>query len=220
MRVLVLFAHPVETSFAAALHAKAVETLRARGHEVDDCDLNAEGFDPVMTRQDRIEYYDLTVNRRRVAPYVDRLLAAEALVFSFPVWNMGFPAILKGFVDKVFLPGVSFEIKDKRRLRPAPLQHQAAWRRLHLWRLAVEDFSGGRPAASLPQAIDAIQLRAGRARRLSRALRYGSYPRGPSRGVPEQSRGDVFDLVSGEGVTKPRVIPALRRKVSLRSNDG
>jgi NAD(P)H dehydrogenase (quinone) len=112
VRILVLFAHPVETSFGAALHAKAVATLRARGHEVDDCDLNADGFDPVMTRQDRIEYYELAVNRRRVAPYVDRLLAAEALVFSFPVWNMGFPAILKGFVDKVFLPGVCFEIRE------------------------------------------------------------------------------------------------------------
>jgi NAD(P)H dehydrogenase (quinone) len=112
MRILVLFAHPVETSFGAALHAKVVETLSARGHEVDDCDLNAESFDPVMTRRDRIEYYDLSVNRRRVAPYVDRLLAAEALVFSFPVWNMGFPAVLKGFVDKVFLPGVSFDLKD------------------------------------------------------------------------------------------------------------
>jgi NAD(P)H dehydrogenase (quinone) len=112
MRILVLFAHPVETSFGASLHAKAVETLSARGHEVDDCDLNAESFDPVMTRQDRIEYYDLVLNRRRVAPYVERLLAAEALVFSFPVWNMGFPAVLKGFVDKVFLPGVSFDLKD------------------------------------------------------------------------------------------------------------
>ena len=59
MRVLVLFAHPVETSFGASLHATVVETLRARGHEVDDCDLNAEGFDPVMTRQDRIDYYDV-----------------------------------------------------------------------------------------------------------------------------------------------------------------
>ena len=51
------------------------------------------------------------MNRRNVAPYVDRLLAAEA-VFSFPVWNMGFPAILKGFVDKVFLPGVSFTLGE------------------------------------------------------------------------------------------------------------
>ena len=88
-----------------------VETLRARGHEVDDCDLNAERFDPVMTRQDRVDYYDVPRNRGRVGPYVDRLLKSDALVFSFPVWNMGFPAILKGFVDKVFLPGVSFNLK-------------------------------------------------------------------------------------------------------------
>ncbi len=105
-----LFAHPVETSFASGLHAKLVDVLRANGHKVDDCDLYAEGFDPVMSRQDRIDYHNLAVNRRNVAPYVDRLLAADALVFSFPVWNMGFPAMLKGFVDKVFLPGVSFTL--------------------------------------------------------------------------------------------------------------
>jgi NAD(P)H dehydrogenase (quinone) len=112
LSVLVLFAHPVETSFGAALHAKVVEVLRAKGHEVDDCDLNAEGFDPVMSREERINYHNLAINRRDVAPYVDRLLAADALVLSFPVWNMGFPAILKGFVDKVFLPGVSFTLGE------------------------------------------------------------------------------------------------------------
>ena len=112
MRVLVLYAHPVETSFGAAVHATLLEALRGRGHEIDDCDLNLEGFDPVMTRQDRIEYHDIDVNQTRVQPYVKRLLAAEALALSFPVWNMGFPAILKGFVDKVFLPGVSFSLKE------------------------------------------------------------------------------------------------------------
>jgi putative NADPH-quinone reductase len=112
MRILVLYAHPVETSFGAAVHETLARTLRARGHEIDDCDLNAEGFDPVMTRQDRIEYYDVGLNRRRVGPYVDRVLRAGGIVFSYPVWNMGFPAILKGFVDKVFLPGVSFYLKD------------------------------------------------------------------------------------------------------------
>jgi putative NADPH-quinone reductase len=112
MRVLVLFAHPVETSFSAALHAVTVEALVAAGHAVDDCDLNAEGFDPVLSRADRIEYHDVAVNRSRVAPYVDRLLAAEALVLVFPVWNYGYPAILKGFFDRVFLPGVSFDLVD------------------------------------------------------------------------------------------------------------
>jgi putative NADPH-quinone reductase len=118
MRVLILFAHPVETSFGAALHAQVVAALRTRGHEIDDCDLNAEGFDPVMSRQDRLDYHDKTVNRRRVAPYVDRLLAAQALVLVFPVWNYGFPAILKGFVDRVFLPGVSFEISADGAYKP------------------------------------------------------------------------------------------------------
>ena len=94
-----------------------------------------------MSRQDRIDYHDVAVNRRHVAPYVDRLLAAEALVFSFPVWNMGFPAILKGFVDKVFLPGVSFTLDERRLLRCLPSQHQASRRRLHLWRRAVADAS-------------------------------------------------------------------------------
>jgi NAD(P)H dehydrogenase (quinone) len=112
MRVLVLFAHPVETSFGAAVHRVLVDTLLKRGHEVDDCDLNAEGFDPVMSRQDRLDYHNVAVNRARVGPYVERLLAADALAFSFPVWNMGFPAILKGFIDKVFLPGVSFSLSE------------------------------------------------------------------------------------------------------------
>jgi putative NADPH-quinone reductase len=112
MRVLVLFAHPVESSFGAALHETVVGTLTAAGHEVDDCDLNAEGFNPVMTRQERIDYHDTDINRKNVERYVERLLAAEALLLVHPVWNFGYPAILKGFIDRVFLPGVSFELKN------------------------------------------------------------------------------------------------------------
>lgn len=110
MRVLVLYAHPVETSFVSALHQTVVDTLRAGRHTVDDCDLNAEGFDPVLSRQDRIDYHEVGVNRSRVELYVQRLKAAEGLVLVHPVWNFGFPAILKGFFDRVFLPGVSFDI--------------------------------------------------------------------------------------------------------------
>jgi NAD(P)H dehydrogenase (quinone) len=120
MRVLVLFAHPVETSFGAALRRRVVDSLRAGGHEVDDCDLNAEGFNPLTSRQERIEYHDPSLNRASVAPYVDRLLAAQALVLVFPVWNYGFPAILKGFIDKVFLPGVSFDLGPDGAYQPRP----------------------------------------------------------------------------------------------------
>jgi putative NADPH-quinone reductase len=113
MRVLVLFAHPVETSFGAAIHAKVVETLKKAGHEVDDLDLNAEGFQPVLTRQERLDYHDTGINRAPVEDYVRRVLRAEALVISTPIWNFGFPAILKGFFDRVFLPGVSFEMRGE-----------------------------------------------------------------------------------------------------------
>src|SRR5260370_39400360 len=110
MRILVLFAHPLETRFVAALHARILETLSVRGHEVDDLDLYAERFDPVMSRQTFIDYLDTVANRARVAPYVERLLAAEALIIVFPIWHDGLPAILKGYFDCVFLPGVAFKI--------------------------------------------------------------------------------------------------------------
>jgi putative NADPH-quinone reductase len=114
MRVLVVFAHPVETSFAAALHQTTLDGLKAAGHEIDDCDLYAEGFNPVLSREERLNYHDEAICRVPVAGYVDRVLAAEALVLNFPVWNFGYPAILKGFFDRVFLPGVSFQMIDGR----------------------------------------------------------------------------------------------------------
>lgn len=112
MRVLVLFAHPVETSFGAALHKRVLDALHTAGHEVDDCDLYAEGFDPRLTREERLGYHDLETNRAPVENYVNRVLSAEALVIVTPVWNFGHPAILKGFFDRVFLPGVSFKMKN------------------------------------------------------------------------------------------------------------
>jgi len=112
LRVLVLYAHPDPDSFVAALHRTIVGRLRAAGHAVDDCDLYAEGFDPVLSRAERLAYHDVPANRRPVADYVRRLEETEALVLVFPVWNFGFPAILKGFLDRVFLPGVSFRIEN------------------------------------------------------------------------------------------------------------
>jgi NAD(P)H dehydrogenase (quinone) len=111
-RALVLFAHPCEESFSAALHKAVVGALTANGWEVDDCDLHAEGFNPVLSAAERRGYHDLASNTGAVQSYVDRLRQADALVLIFPVWNYGFPAILKGFFDRVFLPGVSFRLVD------------------------------------------------------------------------------------------------------------
>jgi putative NADPH-quinone reductase len=116
-RALVLFAHPCAESFSAALHRTVVYGLAARGWEVDDCDLYAEGFNPVLSGAERRAYLDTGANCASVQGHVDRLRAAEALVLVYPVWNFGFPAILKGYFDRVFLPGVSFRLEDGR-VRP------------------------------------------------------------------------------------------------------
>lgn len=114
MRVLVLYAHPDPDSYCAALHATVLDALRRAGHEVDDLDLYREGFDPVLTLEERRAYHEVPGNREFVASYVERLERAEGLVLVHPVWNFGMPAIMKGFLDRVFLPGVSFRIERGR----------------------------------------------------------------------------------------------------------
>lgn len=118
MRILVLTAHPLETSFVAALRRRVVEVLRARGHQVDDLDLYAAAFDPVMSAEMLRDYVDTSKNREEVAPYVDRVLAAEALVLVYPVWFDGLPSILQGFFERIFLPGVAFRIDDENLFHP------------------------------------------------------------------------------------------------------
>jgi len=113
---LILFAHPCAESFSSALHEVVVKTLQARSWSVDNCDLNAENFSPVLTEAERRGYHEEPANIEPVRPYVERyverLQAADALILVFPVWNFGYPAILKGFFDRVFLPGVSFKLVD------------------------------------------------------------------------------------------------------------
>jgi NAD(P)H dehydrogenase (quinone) len=117
-RALVLYAHPCDDSFAATLRDTVTGALAGRGWEVDLCDLYAEKFDPVMSAEERRGYHDLASNTLPVQAHIDRLRAAQALVFVHPVWNFGFPAILKGYTDRVFLPGITFRI-DQGKVRPA-----------------------------------------------------------------------------------------------------
>jgi putative NADPH-quinone reductase len=107
LRVLVVYAHPLETSYISAVHRRVVDALEAAGHEVDDLDLYAEKFDPVLSAGQMRSYVDPTLNVREVEPYVARLRAAEALVLVFPVWFDGLPAIMQGYFQRVFTPGVA-----------------------------------------------------------------------------------------------------------------
>jgi putative NADPH-quinone reductase len=118
MRVLVVYCHPVETSFHAALHQEVLKNLRAAGHEVDDCDLYAEGFNPVLSREEWLGYHDVPGNQLALKPYIERLQRAEGIVFCFPTWCFGLPAMLKGYFDRLFMPGVAFDISDPAHVKP------------------------------------------------------------------------------------------------------
>ncbi len=119
MRVLYLYCHPLPESFHAAIRTEALAGLAAAGHEVDLLDLYAEGFDPVLTADARRHYHDTTRNQAGLETYVARLQAAEALVVQFPTWCFGAPALLKGFFDRLLMPGVAFDLSDPENVRPA-----------------------------------------------------------------------------------------------------
>jgi NAD(P)H dehydrogenase (quinone) len=72
-----------------------------------------------MSKQERENYNKTNVNTPDVVRYAERLLRAEALVLVYPVWNEGFPAILKGFFDRVFIPGVSCTMGPHGSVRPS-----------------------------------------------------------------------------------------------------
>ena len=113
MRVLVLHAHPDPESFSGALYRETLAALKQANHEVTAFDLYERGFDPVLSRAEWQGYSKVPENRIGLEADVQALLDAEAIVFVFPVWNFGLPAILKGYLDRVFLPSVSFHLTPK-----------------------------------------------------------------------------------------------------------
>ena len=118
MRILYLYCHPLEDSFHAAIRDAGVSALRANGHDVDLCDLYAEGFQPVLTAEMRRDYHDTSLNRKGIESYVERLHAAEGMVVQFPTWAFGFPAMLKGYFDRLFSPGITFDLTDPANVKP------------------------------------------------------------------------------------------------------
>lgn len=120
---MIVYAHPEPASFCAAMLETTVATLRAAGHTVAVSDLHAMGFDPVSDRRNFTTVADASRLRLQaeeshasaVGGYVpelraemDKLAACDLLVFVFPIWWLGMPAILKGWVDRVFAVGVAY----------------------------------------------------------------------------------------------------------------
>ena len=111
MRVLVIWCHPRPDSFNAALRDAAMEGLTASGHSVELRDLYAVNFDPVLSEHQRGVYFDEAENARGLENHVASLQCAEGLLLIYPTWWFGMPAMLKGWLDRVWLPGVAFHLQ-------------------------------------------------------------------------------------------------------------
>jgi putative NADPH-quinone reductase len=110
MRVLVVYCHPVPESFCAALRDRALAALAAAGHETRLVDLYAEGFDPVMGAEERRGYNVHEPSDVRLAPHIQALRWAQAMVFVYPTWWYGQPAMLKGWFERVWAKDVAFTL--------------------------------------------------------------------------------------------------------------
>ena len=108
MKVLIVYAHPNPRSFNAALLAAVDTTLQERGHTTRIHDLYQMQFRAVLDGEDLLRNWrgDLPVDTRREQ---DTLRWAEGLVLIYPVWWFGPPAILKGWIDRVFTRKFAFD---------------------------------------------------------------------------------------------------------------
>jgi NAD(P)H dehydrogenase (quinone) len=108
MLIQVVHCHPLTESYDHALFRTIVGTLEQNGHRVIATDLYREGFDPVMTVEERRTYMGNDYDHRAVQCYVETLKKVDGLILCFPHWWFSMPAVLKGWVDRVWGPGIAF----------------------------------------------------------------------------------------------------------------
>jgi NAD(P)H dehydrogenase (quinone) len=111
MKYLIIFAHPNSASFSSSLINALYKHLTDEGNEVELRNLYEIGFNPVLSADDFVALADNAIPADVVTEqeYVKR---AEHIIFSFPVWWGGMPAIMKGYIDRVFSEGFAYEYVD------------------------------------------------------------------------------------------------------------
>ncbi len=116
---LVILAHPGEKSLSRLFAEDIVKSAESSGQSVRFFDLYAEDFDPALTRAERLGYHADKPDLAAISNHAADLTAAKTLVLVFPTWWFGMPAILKGWIDRVFAPQIAFDhAKDFGPIRP------------------------------------------------------------------------------------------------------
>lgn len=106
-RTLIVIAHPNPDSFNHAIKEKIIAALEAQNHQVKVRDLYALAFDPLLSRAE-LSHYDSGAIAEDVKVEQEQILWADQLVFIYPTWWWSMPAMMKGYFDRVFLPGFAF----------------------------------------------------------------------------------------------------------------
>jgi len=112
MRALVVYCHPDPESFNAAICDLVCARLTEAGAELRVLDLYARGFDGTLSKSEWRGYLDSPANRGPVEQDAAALEWCDTLIFIYPTWWYGLPAILKGWLDRVMLPDVAFMMPD------------------------------------------------------------------------------------------------------------
>jgi len=107
-RILVILGHPSSNSFCAALAERYAQSALRAGHEVRQLFLGRLDFDPVL----RDGYQQVQPLEADLLQAQTDILWAEHLTLVYPIWWGGIPALLKGFFDRVFLPGFAFKYRE------------------------------------------------------------------------------------------------------------
>jgi len=122
MRVLVVLCHPLRQSFTGAVLDQFTRGLGEAGHIAEVADLYRERFDPVLSEADYAQFEGRPMPED-VLREQERVDGSDALVLIFPVWWYGMPAMLKGWLDRVFCAGWAYERRhdpEGSLLRPRP----------------------------------------------------------------------------------------------------
>jgi NAD(P)H dehydrogenase (quinone) len=117
MKVLVVYTHPSPSSYTASVLTRILAGLEAAGHDVDVLDLYAIGFDPMLRAEERFRSGDDPATSPMVQSHIALVRAASAVVFVHPTWWSGPPAMLKGWIDRVFVADVAYTVGPSGRMR-------------------------------------------------------------------------------------------------------
>ncbi|MCE2735986.1 MAG: NAD(P)H-dependent oxidoreductase [Acidimicrobiaceae bacterium] len=196
MNVLVVSAHPSEKSLHATLRNEVLKEISSAGHVIRHRDLYQESFNPVFTAYERTHHVGDLQQKLAQLPelktYVDDLRWCNALVLVYPTWWSAQPAILKGWIDRVFMNEVAWVLPEgAARIKPLLT---------NVKRLIVVTTHGS------PKYVNALQGEAGK-RIALRSIRIMFHRRVRTTWI------GVYGLDHADGRDREKIIGSVRRRV-------